>query len=260
MLSRRMCLTFLSLLSLSISLSCRDIKLLVLIISSDQFPVYIEEQRLWRSYMHSDPEHVEAYFLKGDPTLDKRAKIDGDIIWLRTDEGWIEGGSAGIINKTILGLEKLLPRFDEFDYILRTNLSSFYVFPRLLDFLKTLPPTDCYAGSWIGHMYPKIGAGSGFIISTDVARKLVASKSLFVNNKTTQDDVLIGNYIHRILKLKLIEHQRVNIDTIETWNLIEDALPDLFHFRLKNPDHLRATDELSIYTELIKRFYPEPRE
>lgn len=42
----------------------KPIKLLVLIISSDNRPIYLEFEKLWRSYMHLNPEHVEAYFLK----------------------------------------------------------------------------------------------------------------------------------------------------------------------------------------------------
>lgn len=45
----------------------------------------------------------------------------------------------GILNKTVKGLEFLQPCFSDFDYILRTNLSSFYVFPKLLNFLHQAP-------------------------------------------------------------------------------------------------------------------------
>lgn len=58
-------------------------KLLVLIIASDQRPVYIQEQALWRSYMNYDPEHVEVYFLKGDQDLGHAIEIKDDIVWCR---------------------------------------------------------------------------------------------------------------------------------------------------------------------------------
>ena len=112
----------------------RDIKILVLIICSDNLPVYPELQKIWRSYMHYDRNHVEAYFIKADPKLDVEYKIDNDVIWSKTDECLI----PCITNKTLLSLEAMSSRFSDFDYVLRTNLSSFYVFPRLLNFLRTV--------------------------------------------------------------------------------------------------------------------------
>ena len=43
------------------TLHARDTKVLVLIIASDNQPVYLELQKLWRSYMHQDRKHIEAY-------------------------------------------------------------------------------------------------------------------------------------------------------------------------------------------------------
>ena len=42
-----------------------NLKVLVLIITSDNLPVYPKLQKVWKSYMHSDPEHIEAYFIRG---------------------------------------------------------------------------------------------------------------------------------------------------------------------------------------------------
>ncbi len=115
--------------------SDRDMKILVLIIASDNLPVYVEEQKIWRAYMHLNPKHVEAYFIKADPTLSTPFAIKEDIIWARG----AENVRPGVLNKTLLAFEALLPRLHEFDYVIRTNLSSFYVFPRLFTFLETLP-------------------------------------------------------------------------------------------------------------------------
>ena len=124
----------------------RNLKILVLIIASDQVPLFEEFQKTWRAYMQEDPEHVEAYFIKGDPTLSQSYEIRGDTIWSRTEEGYVPE-SAGILNKTILSMKALLPKIRKSDYVLRTNLSSFFVFPRLLKFLEKLPSARCYCGS-----------------------------------------------------------------------------------------------------------------
>ena len=79
----------------------KDIKILVLIIASDEYPVYVELQKIWRSYMHYNPKQVEAYFMKADPDLGTMSIIQDDVIWSKTSETL----APGIINKTILSIE-----------------------------------------------------------------------------------------------------------------------------------------------------------
>jgi hypothetical protein len=126
------------------------IKLLVLIIDSDDFPVYAKLREIWRSYMHIDPEHIAAYFIRGNENLTTQTVLIGDTIWSKTKEGWTPA-SPGILNKTILSMEFALSQtkhFD-FDYILRTDLSSFFIFPRLLNFLSNCPREKFYCGGFV---------------------------------------------------------------------------------------------------------------
>ncbi len=236
-----------------ISVPERPIKVLMLIIASDQLPVYLKLQKIWSSYMHSDPEHIEAYFIRGNQDLPTNYEIKDDIIWSKTAEGWIPQ-SAGILNKTILSIEALLPRLEEFDYVIRTNLSSFYIFPRLLEFLKTLPRKRCYCGSNTGIGSP-IGSGCGFIMSRDVAKMLVKHKQHLLDNASAEDDLIIGGFFIR-KGLKLILHDRMDFLTLDEWYQKKDTIPShVFHFRMKHPDHVRLTDEIYVQSQLLQRFY-----
>lgn len=228
-----------------------EVKVLVLIIASDDQPVYPELQKIWRTYMHNDPEHIEAYFIRGNPDLPFMYTIDGDTLWLRTAENII----PGIINKTILSLEALSPHiYRKFDYVLRTNLSSFYVFPRLLEFLKKCPRKKFYCGSDIG-INRNIASGSGFILSHDLAKLLITNKRYFVNNQSSYDDVLIGEFMCK-QKIPLTIHQRTDFFTLQSWYDQKDNL-DGFQFRVKNENHLRLSDDVYIQTQLLHRFYPQ---
>lgn len=230
-----------------------DLKILVLIIASDQVPVYVELQKIWRRYMHFDPAHVEAYFIKGNPNLKVPYQFEGDIIWSKTDEGW-SPDSAGIINKTILSMEAMLGRLHEFDYVLRTNLSSFYAFPTLLSTLQHLPRQNCYfAHGTDGEN--KIGSGCGFILSRDLVELLVKNKREFLYHHTPTDDQIIGEFL--ISKnIKLIPHARLDLIAIEDWDKIKNNLPDsIFHFRIKTDYPLRMRDDIRIHNELINIFY-----
>lgn len=249
---------FLALIFLSIQAHAekkRDLKILVLIIASDQIPLFQEFQKTWRAYMHEDPEHVEAYFIKGDPTLDSSYAIRGDTIWTRTEEGYVPE-SAGILNKTILSMKALLPRIRKFDYVLRANLSSFFVFPRLLKFLQKLPPIRCYSGSGTGED-SVVASGSGFILSPDLVELLVAHRKKFLNNATMPDDVLIGFFL-RDRRIKLRTFPRLDILAMDDWLLLRDHMPsDVFHFRARVTDrssHIFAED-IAIHSDLLHMFY-----
>ncbi len=237
----------------------REIKLLVLITASDDLPVYEKEQQIWRSYMHLDPLHIQAFFMKANPDLPSACEIQGDIIWCRTADTLL----PGVLIKTISSLELLSSGINgfDFDYVLRTNLSSFYFFPLLLEFLKTLPKSGCYCArpGQLGHDGKgeiNFGSGAGFILSKDLAQMLVQAKSeLLVSNE--YDDVTIGAFFHSN-NIGLIPAENIEFNSLDLWLDAKDRIPvDIFHFRCKNnnPD-LRISHEVYILDELLNRFYP----
>ena len=225
-----------------------NVRLLVLIIASDDQPVYPELQKIWRSYMHSDPEHVVAYFMKGDPYQEDLVKVQDDVIWIKTPESII----PGILNKTILTMSYMLPVLDEFDYVLRANLSSFYVFPRLLNFLKTCPKNNFYCGS---NLMGRYASGSGFILSPDIVRLLVKNKDKLLNKKNGYDDVLLGRFITS-QGIKVHVHDRMDFLSKISWreNSVFSAR-NIFQFRVKTPKKLRLTDDIFIQKKLRNIFY-----
>jgi hypothetical protein len=239
-----------------------DIKILVLIIASDNLPVYIEEQKVWRAYMHLNPKYVESYFIKADPHLVTPFEIDEDVIRTRGDENLI----PGVFNKTLLAFEALYHRLHEFKYVIRTNLSSFYVFPRLIKFLETLPRERCYAGYFAPTW--KFTNGHGIILSSDLVALMLQNENELFNNSAI-DDRAIGAFLHR-RKIPMLFAPYFDMCEIDTWNMKSDIrvckrsewhqnkgkIPeDVFLFRTKNHKHLRATDEVFHQHELLKMFY-----
>ncbi len=231
---------------------CAD-KILILIIASDQFPVYKRLHASWERYMDSDPEHIEAYFVRGDPDLDRAFKIEGHTIWTKTAEGW-PPHHPGIINKTILSMKAFEPRLKEFQYVLRTNLSSFYVFPRLLDYVRTLPEVGCYSAAPI-HPNASIGSGAGFLLSSDVAQLLIAHEAEFLGQVGTEDDMLVGKFLERH-HIPLIAHARCDFLDLESFYKQRENLPEnVFQFRVKTGDQDRFVHDSLIHSALWKVFY-----
>ena len=223
-----------------------DKRVLVLIIASDDMPVYRELQKIWQSYMHSDPEHITAYFIKGDPAIAYTYLIKDDVIWLRTKESI----RPGIINKTLMAMEAFLPQIHQFDYVLRTNLSSFYFFPRLLKFLQNSPTERFLAGRCDGNFV----SGSGFILSTDLVGLLVRNKrSLF--NSPGYDDVVISGFLHKN-GVKFVSHAREDFLSMDDWEKKKQQVPEtMFQFRIKTQESSRIRDDIYIQSQLLKMFY-----
>ena len=217
-------------------------KVLILVITSDNEARYLELQKLWKSYMHSDPEHVEAYFIRADHNLSLPCEIRGDVIWSRTKECLI----PGVIEKTVRSLEYLLPRLKEFDFVIRTNLSSFYVFPQLLQFLETLPKKLCYAGP-VAWETATLVSGCGIILSSDVAEYIANQRyRLMTHRNTDYDDVVLWRFLlmNRINRYCATEAYRL---FPEQW---ETEIPShIFHLRIA------GTPSEEMRDQLVKQFY-----
>jgi hypothetical protein len=242
----------------------REPKVLVLIIASDGLEAYKELQNIWKSYMDSDPEHFEAYFIRGNPQLVPACEIEGQNLTVKSIESYV----PGILHKTVLSMEAMMPRLSEFDFVLRTNLSSFYVLPRLLDFVKKLPKKRCYCGVQL-HLndIPNFGrvnfiSGAGILLSTDLVELLVKEKeSLFAIENELPDDMLLGVFFQRHAAHS-IPAERTDFPSVASWLEHKDRIAETdFHFRAKSNYLLRSpqesfADELFINRQLLYMFYP----
>jgi hypothetical protein len=90
----------------------------------------------WLQYMNTNPE-VKSFFLYSDPNLENDLLIDTNSITYKCEESLI----PGILFKT-LAAEKFCQKYMSYDYILRTNLSSFIIFPRLIEYLNLHEKND----------------------------------------------------------------------------------------------------------------------
>lgn len=224
-------------------------RVLFLIIANDFEQHVAGMQNVWRAYMNTDPDHVEAYFIKGSPHLNQETKLVHDTIYAKTAENLV----PGCMNKTMMAMQYLEPRLSEFDYVIRTNLSSFFIFSRLFAFLETLPKTHCYCGGPLG--WPHYASGAGIIFSPDIVQLMVDHSDEFMDTGPI-DDQLISQVLIKY-GVPLVPAQQLYIGSLEQWNAQKDAIPDdLFHFRTKNDNPaLRYPDDITIQAELLKMFY-----
>ena len=231
-------------------------KILCLILASDTSPEYIQFQSLWRRFMHLRRE-VDCYFYKGHPDLTQPAFLHDRTLWIKVNENL-----DSVYEKTLRAFEYFVPELDKYDFVYRSNLSTFVSFEHLIQYCKDLPKTNCCAARTGGlppededkHSIDRGGlfpAGNGFILSTDLVRRLVTERV----PRVIQDDVTIGVAL-RLWGVTITELVRPDFLEHGSWFMNNEHLltsPSdrnlnpkkmMFMYRLKSYDRQKDMQEM----------------
>ena len=177
-------------------------------------PLYDSQRDFWRRTMKTP-----YYFIKFD-TVDT-ITLEGDTLLIPGIESY-----EGIITKTLDALEYFLQR-DSYDFIIRTNISSIWDYPRLITHLSTLPSSGVYSGLCGGSRGSmNFVSGSGIIFTPDVCMKLLGARE-FIKTIQTIDDVDIGF---------TCEHLGIPVTHGSRQDIIDDTteiLPGFYHYRVR---------------------------
>jgi len=207
-------------------------KFIILIIDSDGEPCYIKNRTIMRTYLHSYPE-VKSFFIRMNDIQTDPVRLDGDVLSFRGTESFY----PGILHKTLDAMKYCVDNYS-FDYILRTNLSSFWNLPRLLEL--SLPVTDCIFAPickkyYFMNSHYDFPSGCGFISSKDVVMKYIQKRDLFVDN--VWDDVSFGVFCKR-MNIPLSESVKYDFCTdnsIITQNMVNTIVSHgYYHYRVKD--------------------------
>ena len=168
--------------------------------------------------MKSHPD-VECYFIEYSPMVFVPT-LTKDTLYLRGTESYYN-----ITRKTILALEYFLYR-SHYDFVIRTNLSSVWIFPKMITFLHTLPRTLHYGGVVLTHERVPFVSGTCITMSYDVAKTLLQYKGIaYANNLVDDVDIGVALYHAGIYPVPSIDRIDVYSD--------EDAQKDGFHYRVR---------------------------
>jgi hypothetical protein len=238
-------------------------KVLMLILASDggKDDLYTKLQKVKRLYVHSYPE-VDAYFYKADPNLETDHKIIGDIIYVKTEETYPE-----LWKKLLLILKVFENKLDNYDFISRPNLSTFFIMDRYLNHLQSLPKQMCCSGlQFYGRQPIPFPSGYLFTITPDIAHYII-NNNIILNNIGI-DDRCVG-VILKELKIGITQFPFIEIENpyIYETDILKCRLedPNIFLIRIRhflNYNTLfgadidnRAEKDLFIHCLLLKKFY-----
>jgi hypothetical protein len=178
-------------------------KLLILVIYSDS-KEYQEMLKIQRSYLHHFP-NVQTFFIhfRKQP---QPIEVEDDFIYVNGTDSYLN-----ITLKTIESLVYALYNIN-FDYIIRTNMSTLINIPLLYDFCLQLPKTNVYtSGNMLNLQWLEVKAnikdkslfgtlfasGTSIIMSKDVVNYLVQHKSKI--RYDIVDDISIGIFMSTYL-------------------------------------------------------------
>lgn len=161
--------------------------------------LYDKMLELQRSYVNSHP-NFKSYFITYDPEQAEDVKLVGDILYIKGDESILN-----ITHKTLESFRYILDSESEFDFIIRSNMSTVINLFKLDEFLNSIPNQNIYCGGnilclhlidhycgilddrYFGTHYVH---GTSMILSEDSVEFCVKNKDLF--DCGVVDDVSFG--------------------------------------------------------------------
>ena len=128
---------------------------------------------------------IEIIYYYGDSN---KTFMESDKLYTDTEEGVLNVGY-----KTIKMFNYCYNNFS-FDYIFRTNSSSYVNTKELLNFIKNKPLENFYSGIIGSHRGVNFASGSGYFISRDLVQAVISSQKEW--DHSFIDDVSLGKLIH----------------------------------------------------------------
>ena len=213
-------------------------KILIVVLSYLDGGIYTKffetQNESWNSI---EVEGVDTFFMVGNNNEDT---IDGNLIKTNVRESLYNCGL-----KTIKAFELL--KDYEYDYIFRTNSSSYVDTQMLKDYLQDKPRTNFYSGIIGNHHGIHFASGSGFIVSKNVVDLVLLKKEYWEHRFI--DDVALG-FLLRSLRINPVLAPRFDVETVN-----ENTPMNHYHYRIKTSNRETDCQYMKSIFELKKLSY-----
>jgi hypothetical protein len=122
-------------------------------------------------------------------SINEISSFTEDTLIINSSQGW-----ESILANTLTGFRWSLDHEEKFDFVIRTNVSSYWDIENTLELLSTLPKTNLYAGHQLNALGTNFIAGDGIILSRDLV-KFICSHVSEIDSGVI-DDVAIGRFLN----------------------------------------------------------------
>ena len=221
-------------------------KIIFLIISSDNEPVYAQMREILPKYLNLYFDKIQYFFIECNSEQSEEVVEKDHYLYCKGVDSTI----PGIFHKTMKSMNYLDNHYS-CDFVVRTNLSTFWHMDNLLKLVNTLP-TQGYAG---GFCFAKdYLSGTTMIFSSDVIQRLIPysqdSRALLIN-----DDVAISIFLHDE-KIPIQPVKNYSWDYTGSLQIIQPDhnVDNVLNFRIKNQNNDRKLDVIN-FKILLQKIY-----
>jgi hypothetical protein len=180
---------------------------------------------------------IKFFFIEyKDDIIDDVVEID-DFIFIKGTEDPI---IPNLLVKNIKAINYVKTKYD-FDFILRTNMSSIWNIPKLLSLYNEIPKTNFFGGHVVVNLFV---TGTGVFISRDLVKKLLTINT----NVTINEDVAISFH------MKSIGVQVTSFNDLTNYKLNFQII-DMNENNINSPHHKNNTLEINDNTNIDDILY-----
>lgn len=209
----------------------------MLVIATNDTPVYKFFRKIYQAYMNSNPD-IKVFFVYGaGADIDKQ---EYDLVY----DDIIEKYDPSMILKSLRAMAYINDNYN-YDYFIRTNLTTVWDFDRLLSRLTTLPLENCLAGTTRKCRYrdivsPDYISGIDLIVNQPMISSIVDHSESIVNWNLPEDWAMF-KYFSEVYKAPLHRAPRPTAHIMENFTEADPIkiLKDIELARSLNKDHFR---------------------
>lgn len=238
----------------------RSYKAVMLVLASDNNEAYRKFRDIYHAYYETNPEILVLMVYGKSPDL---VPNDHDLVYHDIEENYY----PGMITKTIRAIEYIEATYD-YEYLVRTNLSTFWILDRLLSRLNKAPAKECFEGSIRfcsirgGTSSPNYISGINLILSRDMVQNMLVKKQEMLSWNLKAEDWSLSQslidlgYTPKAVVPAALHHMdkfgAMDEKVHDEINIADQRNRD--HFRIKNKGD-RAGLDISIANLLLLRYY-----
>lgn len=227
---------------------------------------YALMKNILQNYYSKYNNEIYFYFLESNEKLANDIEFHDNTISVKLPETCLN-----IMHKTIKSMEAVCNKHKDFDFLIRTNISTVIDISNLMKFLHSIPKNDIFCGGgtmnlqWLDHHYgirdkSLFGTlyiqGTGIIMSRNIVNSMCKNKTKF--NYSVIDDVSFGVFIkqyhYNILQSsKWLQKYNAKIKWLSDSSNVNEIckIPNLVFYRNKSKNRENDIKHIKEITNIL---------
>lgn len=235
-------------------------KAILLVLASDDNGLYSEFRKIWQQYLNVDPD-IKVLMVYGNQHNFEPQNYD--LIYDDIEENYY----PGMILKTMRAFEYIDDHYN-YDFLVRTNLSTFWDMSKLKQRLENQPKQKCLTGSlrrcrYKGKPSPDYIGGINLVLSRDLVQKLIEYKDEVCSWDLPEDWAMTQLFINMGLPprqclpkpMHLMEHHKEYNEKVLLREIQVAKEKNCDNYRIKSPVQDRLNQDISIAKLLLREIY-----